>query len=201
MNLSLRYFILYITVLVGISLSVFSASALDEYTAIGEYVNPLNSDDCLEINTDKTCYIEILGLNVGTTGQWKLQNGRISLLFPDGTTFRGTVASDAIVLEGFGALRVVWIKETKKAPAVLDVAGRYTKEDHPDEYLVLDKDGTYTKTERGIGNELLTTSGEWDIDGHAVALFYLGDRTLGISVVVLDGCLYSTGLFGGQTSG
>jgi len=196
MNSNPHHFIVYVIVLLGVSLSVFSASALDEYTAIGEYINPLNSDDCLEINTDKTCYIEILGLNMGTTGQWKLNNERISLLFPDGTTFRGTVKTDAILLEGFGALPAVWIKPTKSPPRLRDVAGRYAKEGHPDEYLVLDTDGTYTKTERGIGNQLLSISGEWEPDGYVVTLLPLGDRTLALSVAVLENRLYFTGLFG-----
>ena len=140
--------------------------------------------------------MEILGLNVATTGRWKLENGRISLLFPDGTTFRGTVTSDAIVLEGFGALPVVWIKPTKSPTRVRDVAGRYVKEGRPDEYLVLDTDGTYTQAERSLGNKLLTISGEWDLDGHMVTLFYLGDMTLGIPAAVLENRLYFSGLLG-----
>jgi len=195
-NVSLRYFILYITVLVGISLSVFSVWAVDEHATIGEYINPLNSDDCLEINKDGTCYIETLGLNQGTTGQWKLENERISLLFPYGETYRGMVKTDAILLDESGMTSVVWIKPTKSPPRLRDVAGRYVKEGHPDEYLVLDRHGTYTQAERGMLNELYTISGEWDLDGHVVTLFYLGDRASGISVAVLGGCLYSTGLFG-----
>jgi len=127
------------------------AAALDEGTTIGEYINPLNPDDCLEISADGTCYMEVLGLNVGTTGRWKVENGRISLLFPDGSTFRGTVKTDAILLEGFGMLPVVWVKPTKSPPRVLDIARKYVKESHPDEYLILNADGAYTKTERGIG--------------------------------------------------
>jgi len=169
---------------------------LEQDSIIGEYINPLNPDDCLGINADGTCYIEILGLNVGTTGRWKLENERISLLFPDGTTFRGMVKTDAILLEGFGMLPIVWIKPTKSPTKILDVTGKYVKEDHPNEYLVLNVDGTYTKTERGIGDQLLTTSGEWELDDHAVTLFYLGDRTAGISAAVLENRLYFTGLFG-----
>ena len=176
--------------------SASSPPDLEQDSVIGEYINPLNLDDCLEIDTAGTCYMEILGLNVGTTGHWKVENGRISLLFPDGTTFRGTVMTDAVLLEGFGMLPVVWIKPTKNPPRVLDIAGKYVKEGHPDEHLILNADGAYTKTERGIGDQLLTYSGEWELDDHAVTLFYLGDRTSGLTAAVLENRLYFTGLFG-----
>jgi hypothetical protein len=171
-------------------------SALNKNTSIGKYSNPLNPDDCLEINSDGTCYMAILGFNAGTIGRWKLENGRISLLFPAGTTFRGKVITDAIILEGFGALPVVWIKSTKSLPQRLDLVGKYVKEDHSDEYLMLNVDGTYTKTERGMGGQLWNSSGEWELDGQAVTFFYLGDRTSEVTVAVLKNRLYFTGLFG-----
>lgn len=177
-----------------VSITVVKEPSVRQQDAVGEYINPLILDDCLEINTDGTCYMEIMGLNVGITGRWKVDNGRISLLFPDGTTFRGTVKTDAILLEGFGMLPVVWIKTTKSPPEVLDVAGRYVKEGHPDEYLVLNVYGTYTKTERNMFDELRTESGDWELDNHAVLLHLeYGDA---ISAAVLENCLYFTYLWG-----
>lgn len=163
---------------------------------MGEYINPDNPDDCLEINADGACYMEILGLNIGTTGSWKVDNGRISLLFPDGTTIRGELKDEAIVCDEIGMLPPVWVKPTRTPPTYNDVVGAYIKRNHPDEYLILKPDGTYTATERGFGDQLWTSSGEWEIDGHTLTLFYLGDRTSGLTGAILENHLYFGGLFG-----
>jgi len=177
-----------------VSITVRKEPSVGQQDAVGEYIDPLIPDDCLEINADGTCYMEIMGMNVGLTGRWKVDSSEISLIFPDGTTFRGTVKIDAILLDGFGMLPVVWVKATKSSPGILDLAGKYVRKDHRDEYLVLNEDGTYTKTEK-MFDELWTESGEWDLDNHAVTL--QGDTSdLSILAAVLDNRLYFTGLFG-----
>lgn len=180
-----------------VSVTVLMPNAVGRDDAVGEYLNPIDPDDRLEINSDGICYMKVtvFGVSVGTTGRWELEDAQISLIFPDGTTFRGTVKADAIVFEDFGMLPVVWIKPTKSPPRVLDVAGRYVKEDHPDEYLVLNANGTYTKTERGFADQLWTESGDWELDNHAV-LLRAEDWDMAISVAVLENCLYFAGLFG-----
>jgi outer membrane protein assembly factor BamB len=193
-----RQYVLWATIAVGITFSVFSASALGESTAIGEYINPLDPDDCLEIHADGTCYMKILE---GDTGRWKLENGRISLLFSYGTTLRGTVKDDAILLdwdELLSSTPRVWVKPTKIPPTVVDVSGRYLKAGHPDEYLVLDENGTYAKTERGISGQLHTSFGRWELDRHKVLLHrekidnYEWPEEL--TAVVLENHIYFPGL-------
>jgi len=179
-----------------ITVTVVEETPAKQHSTLGEYINPDNPDDCLEINPDGTCYMEILGLNIGTTGSWKIDNGRISLFFPDGTTIRGELKDEAIVCDEIGMLPPVWVKPTRTPPTYDDVVGAYIKRNHPDEYLFLKPDGTYTATERGFGDQLWTSSGEWEIDGHTVTLFYLGDRTSGLTGAVLENHIYFGGLVG-----
>ena len=167
---------------------------------VGEYINPMDLDDCLEINKDGTCYMEMY--RSGETGRWKLENERIHLLFSYGETYRCIVKTDAILLDWNELLVAprVWIKPTKSPPTVVDVAGRYVKENHSDEYLMLNAYATFTQIERANVGGLITKSGKWELDGHTVLLHieYWGtapsDTTL--SAAWLENRIYFGGLNG-----
>jgi hypothetical protein len=48
------------------------------------------------------------------------------------------------------------------------VAGRYTREGYQDEYLLLNRDGTYTKRVRVLTDEPETSSGTWKLENNTM---------------------------------
>jgi len=48
------------------------------------------------------------------------------------------------------------------------VAGRYTREGFPDEYLILNQDGTYTKRARVLTDEPEISSGNWKLETNTI---------------------------------
>jgi len=48
------------------------------------------------------------------------------------------------------------------------VAGRYARKGFPDEYLLLNRDGTYTKRVRVLTDEPSTSSGNWNLENNTI---------------------------------
>jgi len=185
-----------LALVVGVVAALGALSSADGWAAgataspAGEYVDPLMSENVLEIGSDGSCYIEILGLNVGETGTWKVSGTGISLLFPDGTTIRGTLAPSAIVFASVPLMSPVWIRRDRQPPSAADVVGDYARPESRDEQIVVRADGTYQKRERGLFAEESLETGEWELNGYVVR--FRADNLFSTETVAvyLDGRLY-----------
>jgi len=165
---------------------------------VGTYLNPLISEDILEIDAGGKCYLEALGLNLGSTGTWAVNEGRITLFLPDGA-LRGTLMDGAIVLDSFGILPTVWIEESKPPPSPAEVAGTYLKKGTQDEFITLRADGTYDSAERGFLSTPVEASGEWHLEGYALYRCPMGDCSLKVRSIILGDVIHQPDIFGEVT--
>jgi|GEM_PF-2842448 len=178
-------------VIVAVLVTIAAGQMRAASSPVGVYLDPLVPDNILEIESDGTFYIELLGLNIGQTGRWTTRDQHVSLRFQDGTVLRGSLEAEAIVFDPVPMLSMVWIKTTKRRPVPADVAGTYIKQGEPEAQLNIEWRGTYTKQEEDLFGQIAAEEGDWEVDGHVVRFMPHGDLYgIDTEAAYLDGQLF-----------
>lgn len=142
-----------------------------EGTLVGEYVNPFNEHDSLQLFEGGTASLTVAGFYSSAEARWEKTDRVCKLTLADGTTLEFLELPFALVSPKPLLLPVIWLRDDAPIPSYSDVIGEYTNTTGaPEESLTLEKDGVFFMKEQGATGDMLEVSGHWSISGHFLTL-------------------------------
>jgi len=140
-------------------------------TLAGEYVNPFNERDVLQLYEDGGASLTVAGFYDSATARWEKTDHMCRISLPDSTTLELSELPFALVSLKPLLLPVVWLRVDAPVPSYSGVTGEYRNTTGiSEESLVIEEDGVFFLKEQGATGDIVEISGQWSISGNILTL-------------------------------